>query len=153
MPNYNTQFSFAFLLPNEEAVSYALKLVTIADTLRSQSGNDPTAGEPHFPEELIDCVDDWSFEATNYDSANAIWIHSDSGGEDAACHFVQHLLDKFGVTEAITFEWANTCTKPCLDAFGGGAVVITATDIKSMTTSQWLYEQLHGPQLTQPHTD
>ena len=151
MPNYNTEFSFALLLPDQEAVSYALKLVTIADNIRSQFGNHPTEDEPHLPEELIDCVDDWCFEATNYDSGIGIWIHSDSGGEDAACHFVQHLLDKFGITETITFQWASTCTKPCLDAFGGGAVLITATDIKSMTTSQWLYEQLHGPQIT--HTD
>jgi len=45
--------------------------------------------------------------------------------------FVQHLLDKFGIEESVGFEWAHTCSKPCLDAYGGGAAIITATEIRS----------------------
>ena len=141
MADYYTLFSFDLKLPNTEAVEYAMNVVSMVDRLASESDESRKSLKSEFPDELLEFLDDWSFEVVKEESA--IWIHSDYGGVDAACQFVQHLLDKFRITETITFEWANTCSKPRLDAYGGGAVLITATDIKSMTTSEWIYQQLH----------
>jgi hypothetical protein len=136
MGNYNTLFSFVMALPDEQAIDYAISLAALADTLHSQSEEDRNFSKEHFPTELEDCLDDWSFEVDRNEAG--IWIHSDDSGADAACEFVQHLLDKFGIEESVGFEWANTCSKPCLDAYGGGAVIITATEIKSWTSFAWL---------------
>jgi len=38
----------------------------------------------------------------------------------------------------VEFEWSNDCSKPRVDAYGGGAVIITARKIKSMSTTEWL---------------
>lgn len=139
MPDYNTYFSFELELPGEEAVDYALDLATIADSLRWQPEEERKTGESDFPKELIDVVDNWSFEVCKEKAG--IWIHSDSGGVDAAAQFVQHLLERFSIAEPVSFEWANSCSKPCLDAYGGGAVVITAKRIKAMTTCDWVFKQ------------
>lgn len=45
------------------------------------------------------------------------------------------------LNETVGFEWADTCSKPRLDAFGGGAMFVTATEIRGMHTSRWLAEQ------------
>ena len=82
-------------------------------------------------------IEDWTFELE--DIPEGIWLHSDSGGIDAACAFVQHLLQKFNSPACITFEWSHDCSKLCLDAFGGGAAIVTASEIKTMNTSAWLY--------------
>jgi hypothetical protein len=140
MADYYTHFSFVLDLPSAEAVKYAMNLVTIADTLRWESAEDRKTQETEFPSELEDFLDEWTFEVA--EEKSRIWIHSDDGGTDAACQFVQHLLDRFGIIEPVSFEWAHTCSKPRLDAYGGGAAVITATDIQAITTGQWVFKRL-----------
>jgi hypothetical protein len=110
MADYYTLFSFDLKLPNKEAVEYAMKVVSMVERLASESDESRKSLESEFPDELLEFVDDWSYEVVKEEAA--IWIHSDYGGVDAACQFVQHLLDRFGITETITFEWANTCSKP-----------------------------------------
>jgi hypothetical protein len=61
---------------------------------------------------------------------------------EAACLFTQHLLQKFDPKTHVTFEWSHDCSKPCVDAYGGGAAFITAKEIKSMSTAAWLNEQI-----------
>jgi hypothetical protein len=40
----------------------------------------------------------------------------------------------------VAFEWSHDCSRPLTDAYGGGAVLITAKGIKTMSTRQWLRE-------------
>ena len=89
-----------------------------------------------FPAELAEHLEGWHFEAEEEQSG--IWLHSYEGGVDAACAFIQHLLQKFELTDCITFEWSFDCSKPRTDAYGGGAAVITAHEIKTFSTSAWL---------------
>ena len=147
MPDYYTSFSFLLNLPGAEAIKYAINLATIAADLRWESEEDRETGETQFPKELELFLDEWDFEVA--EEKSGIWIHSDDGGTDAACHFVQHLLERFGIIEPVSFEWANTCNKPRLDAYGGGAAVITATDIKAISTSQWVFKRLERIRKTQ----
>ena len=65
-----------------------------------------------------------------------------NGGLDAVCEFIQHLLQKFDPRGRVTFEWSHDCSKPRVDAYGGGAACITAKEIKSMSTAAWLNEQI-----------
>lgn len=140
MPDYYTQFSFVLGLPDEQTIDYAMNLVATTDTLLLMSDEDRETSTLDFPKELVDSLDDWRFQTVKQDSG--IWIHSDDDGLDAACQFVQHLLDRFAIKEPVSFEWANTCSKPCLDAYSGGAVIITPTTIKAFHTSQWISTQL-----------
>lgn len=89
-----------------------------------------------FPADLVDEVENWTFETEVEE--DEIWIHSQYGGQETACQFIQHLLQKFDFAPAVTFEWSHDCSKPRTDAYGGGAAFITATEIETFSTSEWL---------------
>ena len=139
MADYFTNFSLMLVLPSQAAQTYALDLDTNARKI--QQGDEPSE---KLPDQIQEMIEDWCFE-TDTESADGqfgLWLHSDNGGIDAVCAFIQHLLQKFDPTERVTFEWSHDCSKPRADAFGGGAAVITAKEIKTMSTSQWLQEQI-----------
>ncbi len=135
MADYFTHFSLILTLPSAEAQSYALELAT--QTSRIQQGDEPPAD---FPKELADLIEDWRFdiEPDTAGDKPALWLHSSNGGIDAVCLFIQHLLQRFDPQGRVTFEWSHDCSKPRTDAYGGGAAIVTATEIKAMSTSEWL---------------
>lgn len=67
-----------------------------------------------------------------------IWFHTDESGEPShVAEFVQSFLKRFHRNDVWFLEWSNYCDKARLDAFGGGAVVVTATQMRWMNTNQW----------------
>ena len=135
MADYYTNFSLVFRMPDAAAQTYALNLAQQARSI--QEGDEPL---PDFPAVLAEFTEDWDFE-TEADTAEnqpALWLHSSNGGIDSACSFLQHLLRKFDRNGRVSFEWSHDCSKPRVDAYGGGAAVITAKKIKTMSTCQWL---------------
>ena len=136
MADYFTNFSLVLPLKDATEQQYALDLAERAASKRFEA--EPATAD--LPEDLKDVLEDWAFE-TEKDGDNSIWLHSYEGGIDAVCAFIQHLLKKFNPEGRVEFEWSNDCSKPRLDAYGGGAAVITANKIKSMNTSQWLQRQ------------
>ena len=135
MADYFTHFSILFSVPSAEAQSYALQLAELAGRVRQD--DEPS---DNFPKELADVIEDWCFETNADTSGNkpALWLHSSDGGIDAVCIFIQHLLQRFDPQGRVTFEWSHDCSKPRTDAYGGGAAIVTATEIKTMSTSEWL---------------
>ncbi len=139
MADYYTNFSLVLKLANETEQAYALDLAHKASL--AQQGDELPAD---FPKELVDMIEDWHFEmeADNSGTTHGLWLHSMYGGVDAACAVIQHLLQKFDPKSYVTFEWSHDCSKPRVDAYGGGAAIITAQEIKSMSTAAWLNEQI-----------
>ena len=70
------------------------------------------------PKMLADELENWVFETET--TEHGLWLHSQYGGQDALCIFIQHLLQKFSFAEGIAFEWSHDCSKPRTDAYGGG---------------------------------
>ena len=138
MAEYFTNFSLVLPLPNEAAQQYAIELANKAR--RVQQGDEKPA---HFPPSLEDVTEDWQFEtdAESSEGKLGLWLHSEYGGIDAVCAFVQHLLQKFDPEGRGGLEWSNDCSRPRTDAFGGGAAFITAKKIKTMNTAEWLRQQ------------
>jgi hypothetical protein len=138
MADYFTNFSLVLNLANEAEQAYALDLAHKA-SLAQQGDELPD----DFPKALVDLIDDWQFEtdADNSGTKHGLWLHSMNGGLDAVCEFIQHLLQKFDSKGYVTFEWSHDCSKPRVDAYGGGAAFITAGEIKTMSTAAWLSEQ------------
>ena len=131
MADYFTNFSLILPLTKEQQ-EYALQLVKEVEAYRNDNQQLPVT----FPENLRDEVEDWPFETEL--AKDGIWLHSEYGGQDAACQFIQHLLQKFEFAAFVSFEWSHDCTKPRTDAFGGGAAFITKTEIETMNTSDWI---------------
>ena len=140
MADYFTNFSLQVRLPDEAAQTYALELHR--QGVQLWQGDDVPAD---YPTELREHHEDWCFEveADVVEKHPGLWLHSENGGIDAVCAFLQHLLQRFNLKEAVTFEWSHDCSKPRMDAYGGGAAIVTAQKIKTMSTSQWL--QKHRP--------
>ena len=135
MADYFTNFSLLLALPNEDARKYALDLAHQAGTV--MQGNDMPDS---FPAALREVVEDWQFETDPSDQCD-LWLHTPYGGVDAVCAFIQHLLQRFNPGGRVTFEWSNDCSKPRVDAYGGGAALITARRIKHLNTGEWLHRQ------------
>ena len=82
-------------------------------------------------------------KAKTMQSNDCIWIHDDDG-----CVDIEALVDLIQIWmqtseyshDPVGFEWANTCNKPRLDAFGGGAVMITKGGTRWLHTGQWLLQ-------------
>jgi hypothetical protein len=130
--NHYTNFSFILPLKDAAQKEYALELAQTASSSRFEETQLPAT----FPEPLKDLLENWTFELEACEEG--IWLHSDSGGIDAVCAFVQHLLQKYDTAPFVSFEWSHDCSKPRTDAYGGGAAYITAKEIKTMNTSEWL---------------
>ena len=140
MAYYFTHFSLVIRLPDEAAQTYALELHR--QGVQLWQGDDVPAD---YPAELREHHEDWCFEveAEVVEDQPGLWLHSNNGGIDAVCAFIQHLIQKFNLPETVAFEWSHDCSKPRVDAYGGGAAIITAQAIQTMSTSQWL--QKHSP--------
>ncbi len=135
MADYYTNFSLVLPLPTEAAQAYALALAHQAEQGR-QGGDLPA----DFPPSLLDVLEVWDFETDADSSAedHGLWFHSQDGGVDAVCAFIQHLLQKFDPQGRVTMQWSHDCSKPRTDAYGGGAAIVTAREIRIMSTRQWL---------------
>jgi len=156
MADYYTHFSLIVTLPSTEAQAYAMRLAAQAEEWAGQI-TPAFADLPDFPACLLDYVEGWCFEtelatvkAPTDDGEPAIWLHSDNGGIDSACEFIKHLLEKFDPTGVVTFEWSHTCSKPRIDAYGGGAALVTANSVVTMTTHEWLQQQIAALNLPTP---
>jgi hypothetical protein len=79
-----------------------------------------------------------------------LWIYDGnaSGDTDHVLAFVSKLGPMLGLTGLWGFEWAHTCSKPCLDAFGGGALVIdlaSGETLGTISSNEWLTRTLADP--------
>ena len=131
MANYFTNFSLTLRL-NKQQQEYALNLVNVVEGYRNEGQSLP----PDLPECIREVVEDWPFDVEPV--SEGIWITSQEGGQESACAFIQHLLQKFDFAPSVAFEWSHDCSKPQTDAYGGGAAFITSTEIETFSTSEWL---------------
>jgi hypothetical protein len=76
------------------------------------------------------------------DRRRYLWIHSEEHGcVDRVAHLVQKFLREFRPDQCWSLTYAGTCSKPRVGEFGGGAVFITATDIKYCSAWEFVEEQ------------
>ena len=77
-----------------------------------------------------------------------LWIHDDTSGDvEQVIGFVLRLAQEFDLKGLWEFDYANACSRPKVDAFGGGAHVIDLGARKSIgwiSTQEWLAAALRG---------
>lgn len=67
-----------------------------------------------------------------------LWIYSDGcGNVDDVCAFVAYVQKRFQLDEPFVIEWSNSCSKPRLDAFGGGVCIVYRGKESFMNTGTW----------------
>lgn len=93
-----------------------------------------------------DSQQDWlAFESLGFEwklDDDGLWVYAEEfGNPEAVAAFIQEFLIEFNRTDSWALTWANTCSKPRIGEFSGGAAFVTATDVKFMLADTWLMEQ------------
>ena len=84
-------------------------------------------------EERLQCPD-CEFEEDGKD----VWVYSeDSADIGALADVVAAFQLRFNIDKPWTLSWANTCSKPRLNNFGGGGLVIYKGKVHWMDTWDW----------------
>ena len=77
-----------------------------------------------------------------------LWMRHDiTGDPERLIQFVKRCAATFGLTGRWGFQYANICSKPRVDGFGGGAHVLdlaTGETVAWTYTDGWLAEVLDG---------
>ena len=78
-----------------------------------------------------------------YTDKHDLWLYADSNGEiDHVATLVQEFIIEHRPSYVFTLQWAETCSKPMLGSFGGGAIIVTRHDVHWLGTHQWLEENI-----------
>jgi len=135
MANYYTNFSFHVPLPSV-AKERALAVYHAFD-------EHDTENRPAVVPEVF-----WKDISTGYLGFNLIpdetgVIITDEGEDgdiDTVAEFLKLLITEFNLPPT-GFAWSNTCSKPRVDGFGGGALWVTKDGIEHTDTSSWLWRK------------
>jgi len=77
-----------------------------------------------------------------------LWMRHDvTGDPERLIQFVKRCAAEFSLTGRWGFQYANTCSKPRLDGFGGGAHVLefaTRETVDWIYTDGWLEQTISG---------
>jgi hypothetical protein len=135
MADYFTHFSCVLDVGSSEKAIAAVDLLT----------------RLHLDEEGADDPEYSGFVLLQQDGpgSSILWFHDDDGEGDieGVIRFVLRLAEESDLTGLWGFEVAYTCSRPRLDAFGGGAHVIDLGARKSIgwtSTHEWLEAALRG---------
>jgi hypothetical protein len=73
------------------------------------------------------------------DRGTSLWIYAqESGDVEQVAYFVQLFLKQFAPDGWWTLTWANTCSRPLIRQFSGGALLVTAAEVSFTDTTRWL---------------
>ena len=112
--------------------------------LEQQLGEDQDTGCPVFllnyedrdPDDT-DCGFAYSFEES--DGIRHLWLYADeSGNADHAAHLVQKFLKQFRPDQCWSLTYATTCSKLRVGEFAGGAVFVTADEIRTQNAYDFI---------------
>ncbi|MGG5823628.1 hypothetical protein [Falsiroseomonas sp. HW251] len=67
-----------------------------------------------------------------------VWLAGDEGDAMSLAQIAQVAIRHFDPSLLWGFEWSCDCSRPRLDAYGGGAAVVGADRILAFYTSDWL---------------
>lgn len=135
MADYFTQFSCVLDVGTPD------KAVTALDIFLRLREADEASDDPEFSGFALSLPDG--------PGRSVLWFHDDDGQGDVegVIRFVLRLAEDLDLTGLWGFDYAHTCSRPRLEAFGGGAHVIDLGARKSvgwLSTHEWLTAALNG---------
>ena len=146
MADYFTQFSFVIPVTPEQGNWFA-KVHALATELigHAEDGEvrDNIEGPPDTASAALVLAEKHDglpcLQVTHDEKENTVWVRSeDSGNVDYTADLVQAFLRRFDLDRVISFQWANTCDRLRLDAFGGGALVISRRNADWLNTGTFV---------------
>lgn len=137
MANYYTNFSFIMNISESEK-HWIERFLILSEKLVKEENYEPIN------------VEFRDLRPTDYEA----WFYSygdEYSSVNALSDFMKRFLVKFERDDVIVIEWANDCSKPRVDGFGGGAVVISRLGIDFINTTVWAQQmsKMVGRRLTE----
>jgi hypothetical protein len=131
MADYFTQFSCIFDVGSAENAALAATIYgELAVELDQEEGTDLG----------------FEFEVDLEHGSGALWIHSDENGEpEHVIKFVLKCAERMKLSGVWGFTWGLSCSRPRLDAFGGGAQILDLGRRETLhwiDCSNWVIEQM-----------
>jgi hypothetical protein len=131
------------LTPEEEAwLRERLEEGPVRDAFVAEA----VAADPSFDGEMFPGFQ-WELKTADADDddglvATYLWVYSeDNGNVDHVVVLVQAFLVQFRQDYAFTISWAETCSKPRIGEFSGGAAMVTARKKSYLSAAAWVFEQ------------
>jgi hypothetical protein len=146
MADYFTQFSFVIPVTPEQG-AWVAQVHALATELIGQAEDGEARENIEGSQDIVSAAmglaekrdGDPCLQIMHDDKEGTLWVSSeDSGDVDYTADLVQAFLKHFDLDLVVSFEWANTCSKPQLDAFGGGAVVISRRNADWFSTGTFV---------------
>lgn len=80
--------------------------------------------------EKEDIWEDHYFQHAVIRQEKTVWLYSEEyASPDGVANFIQEFIKRFRPDMKFTFGWAETCSKPRVGEFGGGACGVSADEI------------------------
>jgi len=74
-----------------------------------------------------------------------LWVYSEESADlDHVVGVVQSFLRKFRPKSCCCLQYAETCSRPRIGEFGGGAVFVTADNVNWLNTGAWVTDRTAG---------
>jgi hypothetical protein len=112
--------------------------------LAGQSGSSKLMTKTELMKELgLTYMEDFDFDnwpAFSWEiEPEGLWVYSEAGGDpDEVAQVFKAFLRKFRPREMLVVRYAETCSKPRLGEFGGGAYVVMANKIEQISAHGWV---------------
>lgn len=127
MADYFTEFSLVMEV-NETEKRWIDRYLDLSKALVDESTYDPVTAK---------------FGESRSVADHEVWFHSfgyQQSSVNTLSELLRRFLIKFDRDDVVVLEWANTCSKPRVDAFGGGAAVVSRLGISFINTGVWAYQ-------------
>lgn len=140
MADYYTLASFIIPTKTDEQQLWIVGVLEGLSKFHAGDG-DPSDCLPH---EVVKKAEEagFDFECANLPDwdvrEGGVWVHSENVDVELLTVIVQPYLEKFHPNSYFGFEWSDSCSKDRLDAFGGGAVYMSAKELEVHHTKDWL---------------
>lgn len=140
MADYYTETSFEVdFKTTKNAIDFVYVLDSVDFTLAEREYRDADDPFALLINELIRALEDDYSVGFRYEQRDTkVWFSHDYSANIESLITVLECAMQHWDLDPIGFEWSNTCSKPRLDAFGGGAAYITKERTETMNTYQWL---------------
>jgi hypothetical protein len=128
----------------EFSESLSIESQTEEEWVRAALTTGPASWLPD-PDDDDDLGFEWEFQGElgrREDSRRLCLYSVEHGSAYNAALFVQAFLRRFRPDRSFALSYAETCSKPRVGAFGGGALFVTAGEIRGISTVEWLDQQV-----------
>jgi hypothetical protein len=129
MSNCYSSFSTTIEELNKKEIEYWENLLNV----------DEQSEEPVFLGLSIDTFPDYP------EYGGRLWLHGDEGLNQETIGAIQYFLKKFRPEDFFHVQISKKIrTDHDFDAFGGEAIFITKDEVKSFSTSEWVFNQMNA---------